>query len=160
MWFAWGLYGYGDNHPQFTMAMAPPPLAQAVLDADDVSTSGMYISAQTDKQQACWTWLKYISTNTAPVVGGNVPARRSAAHSSTINQDQPGLAAVYDAYAAALARAGQLGSGSQQIDYHWFYHAIDQALEGKNLEQELAAAQALSEQYLACVRSGADPHNC
>jgi ABC-type glycerol-3-phosphate transport system substrate-binding protein len=160
MWFAWGLYGYGDNRPQFTMAMAPPPLAQATLDADDVSTSGMYISAQTDKQQACWTWLKYISTSTVPAAGGHIPARRSAAHSETLNQDQPGMTAVYDGYAAALDRAGQVGGGREQIDYYSFYQALDHALQGKNLEQELAAAQTLTEQYLACVRSGADPQSC
>jgi ABC-type glycerol-3-phosphate transport system substrate-binding protein len=160
MWFAWGLYPYGQDRPQFTMAMAPPPLAQAVLDADDVSTSGMYISAQTDKQQACWTWLKYISTSTVLGGSGNVPARRSAAHSDAMNQSQPGLAAAYDAYAAALDRAGQLAPGREQIDYYWFYHALDRALQGKNLEQELASAQALSEQYLACVRTGEDEHTC
>jgi ABC-type glycerol-3-phosphate transport system substrate-binding protein len=159
MWFAWGFYAYGQDRQQFTMAMAPPPLAQAVLDPDDVSTSSMYISAQTDKQQPCWTWLKYISST----VGGasaNIPARRSVAHSDAMNQQQPGLAAAYDAYAAALDRAGQLASGRQAIDYHWFYQAIDRALQGKNLEQELASAQAFTEQYLACVRSGGEAHAC
>jgi ABC-type glycerol-3-phosphate transport system substrate-binding protein len=147
------------------MAMAPPPLAQAVLDADDVSTSGMYISAQTDKQQACWTWLKYISTSTVLGASGNIPARRSAAHSDALNQEQPGLAAAYDAYAAALDRAGKGAPGGDApeapaIDYYWFYQAIDRALQGQNLEQELAGAQALTEQYLACVRSGGDERTC
>ncbi len=165
MWFAWGLYAYGQDRPQFTMAMAPPPLAQAVLDADDVSTSGMYISAQTDKQQACWTWLKYISTSIGLGASGNIPVRRSAAHSDALNQEQPGLAAAYDAYVAALDRAGQHAPGGDApamttLDYYWFYQAIDRALQGKNLEQELAAAQALTEQYVACVRSGGDGQTC
>jgi ABC-type glycerol-3-phosphate transport system substrate-binding protein len=160
MWFAWGMYAYGQDRPQFTMAMAAPPLAQAVLDPDDVSTSSMYISAQTDKQQACWTWLKYISSSAVGGAGGNIPSRRSAAHSDAINQQQPGLAAAYDAYAAALDRAGQLASGRAAIDYRWFYQAIDRALQGKNIEQELAAAQALTEQHLACVRGGGDARSC
>jgi multiple sugar transport system substrate-binding protein len=160
MWFAWGMYAYGQDRPHITMAMAPPPLGQAVLDPDDVSTSSMYISAQTDKQQACWTWLKYISNSTVLGASANIPARRSAAHSNAMNQQQPGLAAVYDAYAAALDRAGQLAGGREAIDYHWFYQAIDRALQGKNLEQELAAAQALTEQYLTCVRSGGEAQAC
>jgi hypothetical protein len=142
------------------MALAPPPMTQAVLDPDDVSTSSIYISAQTDKQQACWTWLKYISTVTVGGASANIPARRSAAHSDAMNQQQPGLAAAYDAYAAALDRAGQLAPGRELIDYGWFYHALDRALQGKNLEQELAAAQALTEQYLACVHSGEREQAC
>ncbi len=135
MWFAWGLYAYGPDRSQFTMAMAPPPLGQAVLDADDVSSSSMYISAQTDKQHACWTWLTYISSSTVLGASGNIPARRSVAHSDTLNQEQPGLVAAYDAYAAALDRASQRApgddaTGTPTIDDSWLYQAIDRALQG------------------------------
>jgi len=164
MWFAWGLYAYGEGGPPFTMAMAAPPLAQAVLDTDDVSTSSLYISAQTDKQQACWAWLKYFSSSTVPGAS-NIPARHSVAQSAALNQAQPGMAAVYEAYAAALDRVGQLAPGGDApgtppIDYHWFYQAIDRTLDGKNLEQELAEAQAFTEQYMACVRTGGQRETC
>jgi ABC-type glycerol-3-phosphate transport system substrate-binding protein len=163
MWFAWGLYAYGQNSPSFTLGLASPPLSQAVLDTDDVMTSSLYIAAQTDKQQACWTWLKNISGSTS--IFANVPARRSAAHSDAVNKEQPGLAAAYDAYAAALDRGGQLapggeGPGTPAIDYYWFYQAIDRALQGKDLEQELAGAQALTEQYVACIRAGGQRRAC
>ena len=75
MWFAWGLYGYGPDSQRLTLGMAVPPLAQAALDLDDVPTSGMYISPQTDKQQACWAWLKYLSATPGPFT--SFPARRS-----------------------------------------------------------------------------------
>jgi ABC-type glycerol-3-phosphate transport system substrate-binding protein len=158
MWFAWGLYGYGPDSQRLTLGMAVPPLAQAALDLDDVPTSGMYISPHTDKQQACWAWLKYLSATPGPFT--SFPARRSTAHSEAMNQAQPGLAAAYDAYAAALDRAGQLAPGEAAIDYYWFYQAIDRALQGKNLEQELEVAQALTEQYLACVHSGGQLQAC
>jgi ABC-type glycerol-3-phosphate transport system substrate-binding protein len=162
MWFAWGLYAYGQDRQPLTLGLAAPPLAQAALDTDDVPTSSLYISAQTDKQQACWTWLKHVSTSLS--IFANIPARRSAAHSEAVNQQQPGMAAVYDAYAAALDRAGQLAPGGSApgapIDYYWFYQAIDRALQGKHLEQELAAAQALTEQYMACVRAGGQQRAC
>ncbi len=82
-----------------------------------------------------------------------------------MNQEHPGLAAAYDGYASALDRAGQLPPGGHNpkkssIDYYWFYQAIDRALQGKNLEQELAAAQAITEQYLACLRSGGQYQAC
>jgi ABC-type glycerol-3-phosphate transport system substrate-binding protein len=164
MWFAWGLYAYGPGQPQFTMAMAAPPLAQAVLDTDDVSTTSLYISAQTDKQQACWAWLRALSTTTLDGIGG-FPARRSVAQSETFNQSMAGATAVYQAYTQALDRIGELAPGGNLpgtpvIDYFWFYRAIDRALQGKDLERELAEAQALTEQYIACVRGANQPQDC
>jgi ABC-type glycerol-3-phosphate transport system substrate-binding protein len=166
MWFGWGLYPpepFPQQNPRFTIVSTVPPLAQAVLDADDIPTSSMYISARTDKQQACWTWLKYFSTRTG--LFADFPARRSVAHSDAVNQEHPGMAAAYDAYAAALDRTGQLAPGGHEpetspIDYYWFYQAIDRALQGKNLEQELAAAQTLTEQYVACRRGGGQHQAC
>ncbi|MEO7913029.1 MAG: hypothetical protein ABIV47_25555 [Roseiflexaceae bacterium] len=163
MWFAWRMYAYGQE-PQFAMAIAPPPLAQSVLDTDDLSTSSLYISAGTDKQQACWTWLRALSTTTLQGMAG-FPARRSVAQLDTTNQAMPGAAATYQAYIQALERVGQLSPGGETsdtppIDYYWFYRAIDRALQGKNLEQELAEAQALTELYVACVRGGSDRQSC
>jgi ABC-type glycerol-3-phosphate transport system substrate-binding protein len=164
MWFAWGLYAYGQEQPQFAMAIAPPPLAQSVLDADDLSTTSLYISAGTDKQQACWTWLRALSATTLDGIAG-FPARRSVAQSDTTNQAMPGAAETYQAYLQALERVEQLPPGGETfgtppIDYYWFYRAIDRALQGKNLEQELAEAQALTEQYVACVRGGSQRDAC
>jgi ABC-type glycerol-3-phosphate transport system substrate-binding protein len=158
MWFAWGLYAYGPEQPQFAMAIAPPPLAQSLLDADDLSTTSLYISASTDKQQACWTWLRALSATTLDGIAG-FPARRSVAQSDTTNQAMPGAAATYQAYMQALDRVGQVQLGGETfgpppIDYYWFYRAIDRALQGHDLERELAEAQALTDQYVACVRGG------
>src|SRR3954462_13729071 len=85
------------------------------------------------------------------------PDRRSVAQSGTTNQAMPGAAATYQAYMQALDRVGQIqpggeASGAPLIDYYWFYRAIDRALQGHDLERELADAQALTEQYVACVR--------
>jgi ABC-type glycerol-3-phosphate transport system substrate-binding protein len=164
MWFAWGLYAYGQEQPRFTMAMAAPPLAQGVLDTDDVSTTSLYISANTDKQQACWALLRALSGTMLDGIGG-FPARRSVAQSEAFNQGMAGAAALYQAYTEALGRNGQLapgdnGPGTRTIDYFWFYRAIDRALQGKDLERELAEAQALTEQYIACVRSGDERQDC
>ena len=54
------------------------------------------------------------------------------------------------------------------VDFYWFYRAVDRSLVGKDLstssgqalERELADAQALTEQYLACVRAGTKVGTC
>ena len=51
-------------------------------------------------------------------------------------------------------------NGTPPIDYYWLYRAIDQALQGKNLDQELSQAQALTESYIACVRAGGQGGPC
>jgi hypothetical protein len=46
------------------------------------------------------------------------------------------------------------------LDFFWFFQAVGRALQGKDLERELAVAQALTEQYLACVRGGVKGSDC
>jgi len=46
------------------------------------------------------------------------------------------------------------------VNDYWLLKAINQAAQGKNLERELAQAQDLTEQYLACVRGGGQPGLC
>jgi hypothetical protein len=47
------------------------------------------------------------------------------------------------------------GASLLELPYnHWFYAALDNALQGKDLEQELAIAQERTTQFLACVRQG------
>ncbi|NJO83184.1 MAG: hypothetical protein HC828_10425 [Blastochloris sp.] len=58
--------------------------------------------------------------------------------------------------AASLIRPDQLDA-----TYFWFYRAVDRALQGGNLEQELADAQPFTEAYLACAQEeGADAATC
>jgi len=76
-----------------------------------------------------------------------------------------GAADVYQAYTQALERSGDLAPGgntlgTRVIDYFWFYRALDRALQGEDLERELAEAQELTEQYIACMRSSAQRQDC
>lgn len=158
MWFSFGLDPEVYRVPGFTVAIAPPPLGTGPASSDDVHVSGLYISARSQHPEACWTWLKYLSSAALGLDAG-FPARRTVAESQAfVNQAPPGAIDVYRAYSAAFERtpagAVQEPLDQSQIDLYWFFRAVDQALQGKNLEQELADAQALTEQYLACVRSG------
>jgi len=76
----------------------------------------------------------------------------------------PGAVEVYMAYREALERTPDvdISQSYQQmpIDFFWLFQAVDRALQGEDLEQELAAAQALTEEFLACVRDGAEAEVC
>jgi len=97
---------------------------------------------------------------------GTFPARRSVAESDAFLKDAAdGTAEVYQAYRTALERTSDSASArdpfyQSKIDYFWFFRAVDRALQGKDLERELADAQRLSEQFLGCVDGGVKPSAC
>jgi ABC-type glycerol-3-phosphate transport system substrate-binding protein len=147
------------SQPQYTRVIAPPPLGSGPLSLENMRSSGLFVSAQTQQAQACWEWLKYLSGEPSDLAAqGSFPARRSLAEADAFLQQAPsGAADVYKAYRVALDRApasNELPSDSSQIDLFWFYRAVDRAFQGKALDRELEQAQALTEQHLACVRSG------
>jgi ABC-type glycerol-3-phosphate transport system substrate-binding protein len=159
-------FGPGSQ-PQYTRVIAPPPLGNGRLPQENVRSSGLFVSAQTQQAQACWEWLKYLSSEPSDMAAqGSFPARRSLAEADAFLQQAPdGAAEVYRAYQAALDRApapsGQPASNdSSPLDFFWFYRAIDRAFQGKALDRELEQAQALTEQHLACVRSGGQAAVC
>ena len=175
MWLGFGnffLFGSPQEQP-FTRAIAPPPFGDRPATADDFYARGLFISATTQHPEAGWAWLKHLSTDIAALEGG-FPARISVAESEAfVQQAPPGAAEVYQAYRRALQPTP--GSGDQrrsilrsEIDLFWFFRAIDRALQsqvssasqGQALERELAAAQATTEQFLACVRSGGEGQVC
>jgi ABC-type glycerol-3-phosphate transport system substrate-binding protein len=156
-------FGYGTamDRPQgFTTAIAPPPLGSDPITANDaMPAGGLYISATTAHPEACWTWLKYLSSDLSILVDG-FPVRISLAESDEFSKRAPvGAREVYAAYRAAFAHGVPAPSRNEvfydsAIDYYWFFLAVDQALHGKALDPALDEAQTRTTQYLACVRSG------
>lgn len=163
MWFNYGAMFFGGPRPGYTQAVAPPPLGDTPLDRTDFDVSGMFISAQTEKAEACYAWLKFLGTQ-LPELGGRYPARTSVVESPEFAGQAPaGAIEVYHAYAEALQRVGladKFGFDEGQVDLYWFYRALDRALQGEDLERELQAAQEFAEQDLACQRAGGDPASC
>ncbi|MCG8350593.1 MAG: extracellular solute-binding protein [Chloroflexales bacterium] len=162
----------GPETPAFTTALAPPPLGATGATADDLRISGLYISAATEQPQACWEWISFLSRElTSLPIGFDFPARRSLADSEAFAaQAQPGAAAVYAAYSAALSRPDE-GNGAtpleqSMIDLFWFFQAVDRALQSpageaeQVLERELAEAQRLTSTYLDCVNGGGGAKTC
>lgn len=163
MWFTYGLDPELFRGQDFTAAIAPPPLGTSQVTADDVRESGLYVSSASQHPDACWSWLKYLSGSVAGLAVG-FPARSSVAESQAFAaQAQPGAIDVYNAYRAAFERAPAVvaqPSSSAQINLYWFFRAVDRALQGRDLESELADAQSLTEQYLTCVQAGGTDNTC
>lgn len=155
-----------DRPGGFTTVFAPPPFGANGPTANDVLPSvGLYISAKTPHQAACWTWLKYLSGDAALMLDG-FPARISLAESAAFQQRLPqGANDVYQAY----RRAWDGGSTTTPTfafyaegrdRFYWLFRAVDRTLGGADLSKELDQAQYLTGQYLACVRSGESPAGC
>jgi ABC-type glycerol-3-phosphate transport system substrate-binding protein len=171
MWFDFGTHFLAHDPsgiqwtPGFDWAIAPPPLGGNPVAANDFFVRGLYISAHTPHVEACWSWLKALS-NDLSSLGADFPSRTTLAESDAFtSQSAPGVGEVYHAYRTALERASQdhvtpEGFERPEIDYYWFFQAIDDALQGQDLERGLAAAQMLTQHYLACVRGGATGRSC
>jgi ABC-type glycerol-3-phosphate transport system substrate-binding protein len=157
--------GAGEQ-PKYTRAIAPPPLGDGAPPPEDFRSNGLFISANTQQPQACWQWLKHLSGDPSELAQqGSFPARSSVAESEAfLGAASSGAAEVYKAYRAAFERTSDQTPREpfygSQLDYFWFFRAVDRALQGKNLERELADAQSLSEQYLTCVRGEQNPAGC
>jgi multiple sugar transport system substrate-binding protein len=169
MWFDYG-FGFssalgGQPTQGFSVAIAPPPLGGSAVAAEDFNAAGLFISATSPNPQACWAWLKALSENVPRGYDG-FPARISIAESDAfLDQAPEGAAEVYAAYRGALDRAPSdaatgRGFGSPDIDFYWFFRAVDRALQGEDLDRELADAQALTEQFVGCVRASEEPAAC
>lgn len=161
---AGGPLGDANDAQRFAPKIAPPPRNPNDSIARDVKASGLYISPGTTHRQECWDWLKFVSTRL--VVGfSDFPARRSLALSEAF-REQLSLDAqeVYDTYLPVLDRTPSKVTpdlfDNPQFDPYWLYRAIDRALQGGDLERELRQAQDVTEQSLACVRSGETPRTC
>jgi multiple sugar transport system substrate-binding protein len=169
MWLSYYTDGLGFRALPPTGQIAPrliaPPRNSATAGINDVRVDGMYISAHTEHAQACWTWLNYLSRSALSVPQGQFPARRSVADSEAFRAKlSPDALELYTSYLPALdqppASLPQDMFTDPQFDPYWLYRAIDRAMQGGDLEEELLTAQNLTSAYLACVRAGGDPREC
>lgn len=167
MWFTNGfnngqimiVVGAGQSE-QPDLAVAPPALGERGLSSADFRATAMQISATSRSPEACWEWLKFLSEQ-AEGLGERFPARTSVATSPAfLQQARPGAAEVYAVYAEALARPESTQDPYDGVDLFWLMRAVDNALQGGDLEQELARAETLTEQYLACAADAQDPPSC
>lgn len=166
MWFdqGFGMFGGGppvgpDGQPaNFEVGIAPLPIGAGGLRSGDLYLRGLHISAQTEQQQACWEWLKFLSADVTNLQGA-LPARISILDTDAFkNQASPDQIELSKAYANVIKRSStgaSIGSDPSQIymfDTYWFFKALSEGLEGKTpLDQGLDAAQKTTTAYLDCL---------
>jgi len=125
-----------------------PPVDAAGLDGSDYRVGGLYISRSAAAPEACWSWLRYLSDSVIDLQGG-FPARRSLAEAVLAQPEiRPDIRAVYEQYARQwqtpqAARTRMPAISGDAIDPFWFYRAIDRALRGGDLADELRVAQQI-----------------
>lgn len=146
-------------------AVAPVPLGRSGWATDDLLVSGLATKIVTRHADACWAWMQSVQRDwplvtaetTRPMRFPADPTARDAAAAS-LPPETATLVAEYGATLdseTALTHTIPLG-----LDPYWFFRAVDRALQGSDLEAELAEAQTLTEQYLACVQGGEAPGQC
>jgi multiple sugar transport system substrate-binding protein len=137
-----------------------PVLADGTGSGGILTTTGYFISTQTENRQACWQWITFLNRQPAAVQG--IPARISVARSDEFRQKVGAERA--DAYLASVGDADrpssfQLFAEEEWLGgaIYWYGQAFGQVIEGKaSVEEALDAAQALADDYRACVIAGDD----
>lgn len=149
----------------FTLAVAPAPLGERSISAEGVYARGFHISAGTEHTNACWDWITYLSTDDSLLQGG-FPARLSMANAQSFTEDaQSGAVETFQAYHQAFQEQDPAANATptpdrSNLDTFWLLQAVDRAMQGENLEQELANAQELTGQFLACLQTGEEKSTC
>ncbi|NOK63268.1 MAG: hypothetical protein GFH27_549325n24 [Chloroflexi bacterium AL-W] len=130
-----------------------------------VRIRGLHISAETEYADGCWEWISYLS-GVDTVVPPGIPARQSIVDSPAFQSQSPAwLISTAEAYHSHW-QASQAMPGWWQTprpraqEPYWLYQALDAALQGGNLEQELAEAQTVTAQYWNCVQNDGEPGEC
>jgi ABC-type glycerol-3-phosphate transport system substrate-binding protein len=145
-------------------ASVPATWRQPDVVRDHVYSAGAFISAQTPHPAACWQWIQFLAQAPQSMGwGGQMPAHRPTLASGAVSaQLLPGTLEAYDAYAIALEQSTPRAwsDDGPAVDWFWLSRALDQALQGKDIQAALAEAQTLTENYFACQRNGMDATSC
>lgn len=155
----------GPERP-FEVGVSPLPVGSGGLRSGDITARGVHISAGTQNAQACWEWLKFLSSDVSTVYA-DYPARISVAQGEAFAaQAGPERMEVYNAYAEVLRRPGAPGDDpyvlyGSQIDTYWLFKAIMDTVEhDADLAGGLEEAQRLTTAYAECVAGGDTPATC
>lgn len=155
-----GIPGPGGPEYNFEVGVSPLPVGSGGLRSGDFFVRGTHIAAGTENAQACWEWLKFMSTDISTVYG-DYPARISVAQGDAYTQQStPERIEIYNAYADVLKRPGSPGDDPAmlyggQIDTYWLFKAITAVVEDDaDLAAELEEAQRLTSAFADCVAGG------
>jgi ABC-type glycerol-3-phosphate transport system substrate-binding protein len=125
------------------------PLAEAADVVLPAEVTGLYISNETEQQQACWQWFTFLMERDT---GLGVPARRSIAQSEEFRL-RAGTAASIMLQNAEQMSQRQLAQPPDWMNLSgWYSIALTRVLnEDMTPEEALALTQAEFETYRQCV---------
>jgi ABC-type glycerol-3-phosphate transport system substrate-binding protein len=146
---------FNEQAPTYKIGIAPlPKLKNSNVSYGSSNKLGIFISSSSKNPQACWSWAKYLSENSAVLSG--VPARKSIANS-------PAWEAAVGVENAAVYRAAIVNSQSEveetQSQYlispldTWLFQADKNVRNGNDAKQELVLAQQKADAYQTCMAS-------
>jgi len=153
-----GIFIAPGTTPPFQTGVVPLPAMPAGSGSFQASYDrGIYIASQTRNPQACWTWIKFLSDQSAVFEG--VPARISVANSpaweATVGADH---AVLYRTAAKQVNRetdpsqsyTNVILTGPLQV---WKGQALDATFAGNDPKLGLIDAQHKADAYLACLQT-------
>ncbi|MCU0492338.1 MAG: extracellular solute-binding protein [Chloroflexaceae bacterium] len=166
MWLAsgtWDLRGL-TFPPDGSLVITTPPYATHPPMVGPRDVMAGYISAQTLHPEACWTLLHALSADVALVQRLGMPVRSSVGDSADYQAAaRPNAVTVFQSYRTALSRpAEQRSSTASQSPfyYYWLLQALQAALQGKPLTEELERAQVRTADFMRCMHMGTDAPTC
>lgn len=163
MWTGEGSYAqYGPEGQLITnednkLGYVPYPQGVNAVGGGFDNASGLFISANTQFRQQCWEWIKYVTAQPAATPYG-MPGRISTAASPEFAQR---LGAEKAAALVESLQQNTQGSSMNRLynqtgwlgpTTFWFQKAYDNVVAGEaTVEEALANAQALSDEYRQCI---------
>jgi multiple sugar transport system substrate-binding protein len=144
---------FSGDAPTYKIGIAPLPKQEnSKVSIGRITERGFYISKSSQNPQACWSWAKYLSENSAVLNG--VPARKSVANS-------PAWEAAVGSENAAVYRVALANSQSEAEETlspylllplnGWLGQAVENVEKGNDAKQELVLAQQKADAYQTCM---------
>jgi ABC-type glycerol-3-phosphate transport system substrate-binding protein len=144
---------FDGKEPAFNIGItALPFISEPDYPYSKTINTGFYISSQSQNQQACWLFAKYLSEE--PSLYSGIPARKSVANSPAW------MSSVGVEKAEIYLQALQQSQPAKNLSYPdfllWPYHnwlgqVVFAVKQGHEIQQELAAAQQKADAYYACI---------
>jgi ABC-type glycerol-3-phosphate transport system substrate-binding protein len=144
---------FDGKESTFTIGISTlPVISEPDYPYSNTINTGFYISSQSQNQQACWLFAKYLSEE--PSLYSGIPARKSVANSPAW------MSSVGVEKAEIYLQALQQSQPAKNLSYPdfllWPYHnwlgqVVFAVKQGHEIQQELAAAQQKADAYYACI---------
>jgi ABC-type glycerol-3-phosphate transport system substrate-binding protein len=151
------MIGGREGESTLNTGVAPLPTGLNSANGSGFQTvTGYFISAQSTKRQACWTWISYLTQQSTLASG--LPARKSVAESDEYRQREG--AERVDAYLASI-NSGSRASFFQRLSdaenwlrfaTSWLSDAYSRVVSGETtVDEALDAVQERVDTYRNCV---------